>query len=531
MFGTGHGVPAPLIVSQRVSRDGTFATPSVLFPNKLDAVLESNPKSPFLTRDGRILLFQRKGQAGIELAFTHRVSQQGRWGPPGFMPAMNEAARGLPPTWPWTSDDGLLLIYCQGGDTQAEIWTARRTTKLEPFGDFRPLLVEGRPLRGRSPRYCAATGELFFSQNIGDRQWRLAVLKNFWPQGGPQAAASGTSGTAKFNRHEYKYFPEVLSWTAARAKCVALGGDLVVIESLAENTFVATLVEEAGGSECWIGATDEPAEAIWVSPSGERLSFLYWAKGQPNDKGAGEDYVLMTNRSFGGVPYGWQWCDQPNVTTQHQPGYVCEWSTPTSSSTSSDGWIELFNGRDLTGWQKMNGGAPNWRVENGYVQVAVGSGPIRTVKEFGPDFELSVEFWLPLMANNKGQTRANSGIFLIGRHELQIVDAFNNDVGGPDKTCGAIFGCVGVSASAIRPPETWQTFLVKYQAPRWDGAGQLDTFGRVSVTHNGVDVINDAALSTNGAGSVIPQRGSVGPIVLQDHGAAVRFRNLRIRPL
>jgi hypothetical protein len=675
-----------------------------------------------------VLLFQRERERGAEFAFTRRVSVQGRWSQPDLLPALNGLARGKPPTWPWTSDDGLLLIYCHGGDTTAEIWTATRTTKLEPFGDFRPLLVGGRPLLGRSPRYCAATGELFFSQYIGPQKWQLAVLKDFWPQGKPQIATSAaggppsgftalfngrdlqgwdvmqTSGSgasnqnvhfkgsggwevnngvlkcttavrgwlktqrefenfelhldfilpaernsgvyirspdvghlssvgmevqivegdgseptgsiarasrgrdhqlrlpgqwnhmeivcqgtrvqvsvngvavtdtdmstnallrdrprkgyiglanwmgqaqgmefknifikelpatsatpstntatrSQFNGHEYKYFPDVLSWKEARAKCVALGGDLVVIDSAEENWFVAQHIEAAGGIEAWFGATDQRVEGVWTTPTGARLSYTNWARGQPNNKGAGENFGVMIKSM------NWAWSDQPDIAAQHRPGYVCEWE-PSSSSTTS-GWIELFNGRDLTGWRKADGSAAHWKVENGYIEIVPG-GNIQTVNDYGPDFELEAEFWLPSLPQRTGQGRANSGIFLTGRHELQIVDAYNNSVGTPDRTCGAIYGEVAVTANAIRPPETWQTFYVKYQAPRWTTAGQLETAGRVSVTHNGINVITDDLLTSNGTAGTISARGSRGPIVLQDHGGAVRFRKLRIREL
>jgi hypothetical protein len=338
--------------------------------------------------------------------------------------------------------------------------------------------------------------------------------------------ASAPGEPVAFNGKWYRYYPEVLSWKEARAKCVALGGELAVIESDEENWFIGQHVAAAGGIEAWIGATDETNEGVWTTPSGGRLVYVNWAKSQPNNKGSGEHYGIIIRAM------NWAWSDQPNVSDQHRPGFVCKWdAAPASASAapSGTGWTELFNGRDLAGWQNIDGSPAGFRVASGYAEVAGGS--IRTVAEFGPDFELYLEFWLPSQPQRSGQARANSGVYLTGRHEIQICDAYNNPVPAVH-TCGAIYGAIGPSMDATQPPETWQSFLIRYAAPRWTTSGALQTAGVISVVHNGKQVIRDAQVSdATSLGAPIRSPGSRGPIVLQDHGSPVRFRNIRIREL
>jgi len=92
------------------------------------------------------------------------------------------------------------------------------------------------------------------------------------------------------------------------------------------------------------------------------------------------------------------------------------------------GAIALFDGKDLSGWVKRGGQPAEWKVENGYMEVVSGKGDVMTKEKFGPDFQLHVEFWLPKMPPDvKGQARANSGIYVQGRYEIQVLDMFEND--------------------------------------------------------------------------------------------------------
>src|SRR5208282_4716484 len=116
----------------------------------------------------------------------------------------------------------------------------------------------------------------------------------------------------------------------------------------------------------------------------------------------------------------------------------------------------LFDGKDLSNWVKLDGKPATWKVEDGTMQV--GGGDIMTKEKFGPDYQLHVEFWLPLMANQTGQGRANSGVYQQGRYEVQVLDSYKNDTYA-NGSVGALYGIIApdkeAQQKAIRPPEEW----------------------------------------------------------------------------
>ena len=189
--------------------------------------------------------------------------------------------------------------------------------------------------------------------------------------------------------------------------------------------------------------------------------------------------------------------------------------------------VVLFDGTDVSAWTTMDGQQPiPWKVENGYMEVRGGS--IRTRAAFS-DLQLHLEFWLPLMADKKGQARANSGVYVQGSYEVQILDSY----GEPPQIdgAGAIYGIAAPMVNASRPPETWQTYDIVFRAPRFDADGRLTQNARMTVFHNGV-CIHDAVEIPGPTRAAIERPLSVpGPIMIQDHGNPIRFRNIWIRPL
>ncbi len=190
----------------------------------------------------------------------------------------------------------------------------------------------------------------------------------------------------------------------------------------------------------------------------------------------------------------------------------------------------LFNGKDLAGWVQRDGRPAAWTVKDGYLEVVPGKGDIMTREMFGPAFQLHVEFWIPLMADKKGQDRGNSGVYLQGRYEVQILDSYLNETYAKG-ACGALYGVVAPSRNASKPPEQWQTFDITFHAPPVDPKGKPMGAGRVSVVHNGVRVIDNATLKHETGAARDERVATPGPIRLQDHGARVRFRNLWLKPL
>jgi hypothetical protein len=194
--------------------------------------------------------------------------------------------------------------------------------------------------------------------------------------------------------------------------------------------------------------------------------------------------------------------------------------------------IVIFDGKDkeLSGWTTRDGESAAWKIQEGYMEVVPGKHDIMTKEKFGPDFQLHVEFWLPLMADKKDQARANSGVYLQGRYEIQILDSYMNDTYEKGE-CGALYGIIGTSKNANKPPEQWQTYDITFHSPRVDDDGKVTEKGRLTVVFNGETVIDDGRFDKNTAGEIDTKLGTPGPILLQDHGCKVRFRNIWLKPL
>lgn len=195
--------------------------------------------------------------------------------------------------------------------------------------------------------------------------------------------------------------------------------------------------------------------------------------------------------------------------------------------------IILFNGKDLAQWESSNskGGVATWTVHDGVLTVKPSSGGIQTKQTF-EDFQLHLEWRSPEILKGKGQGRGNSGVFLQGLYEIQILD--NND--NPTYVNGQ-----AGSLYKQRPPlvevrsneDQWHVYDIIYKAPRFNSDGILLSKGTVTVLHNGVLVQNNTIIegTTEYIGLPKMQAHGPGPIALQDHGDLVSFRNIWIRPL
>lgn len=194
--------------------------------------------------------------------------------------------------------------------------------------------------------------------------------------------------------------------------------------------------------------------------------------------------------------------------------------------------VILFDGTNLEGWQSTEGGAAQWKVKDGFMEVNPGTGPIETKGKFG-DVQLHVEWASPNPPAGKGQDRANSGIFFMGQFELQVLDSYRADTYA-DGQAGALYGQYPPLANASRPPGEWQTYEVAFRRPRFDNDGKLLEPARLTVFHNGILIQNNEELwgGTNWL-EPAPYDSHLdrGPIELQDHGHPVRFRNIWLRAL
>jgi hypothetical protein len=161
--------------------------------------------------------------------------------------------------------------------------------------------------------------------------------------------------------------------------------------------------------------------------------------------------------------------------------------------------VGLFQGGTLDAWVDGEGRAAHWRVVDGALEVAPGAGDIYTRRAFS-DFYLHIEFWLPHMPEAIGQDRANSGVFLQGRYELQILDSFGLEA--TNDGCGAIYKAVPPSSNACRRPEVWQVFDVAFRSGRSDAARSVDEPARVTVFLNGILIHNNVVIAAPTPGAI-----------------------------
>jgi hypothetical protein len=202
--------------------------------------------------------------------------------------------------------------------------------------------------------------------------------------------------------------------------------------------------------------------------------------------------------------------------------------------------VVLFDGTtaSMQNWKHItpkNKRQADWKIVDGVLQCTPGAGTIATKAEMG-DMQLHVEWAPPKDSGNKtGQGRGNSGVFLMGKVEVQVLDNYENPTYA-DGTAGAVYGVMPPAANALRGPDAWQSYDVIFRRPIVRDGEVIDV-GSVTVLVNGV-VVQDSTPLNGGGG--YRQRKQIkdslsfpdkGPISLQDHGNTVRYRNIWYRPL
>jgi hypothetical protein len=203
----------------------------------------------------------------------------------------------------------------------------------------------------------------------------------------------------------------------------------------------------------------------------------------------------------------------------------------TSADPPSDA-IVLFNGRDLSHWRSKDGGAAKWNVRDGYVEVAPGAGDITTTDKFG-DVQLHIEWATPAVVKGEGQERGNSGVFLMDRYEVQVLDSYDNKTYFHGQA-GSVYKQHAPLVNASRKPGEWQSYDIVFHAPKFDDQGKVIDRARVTVLHNGVLIQNNVeiyGLTYNDRPALYIAHSAEEPLHLQDHGNPVRYRNIWIRKL
>ena len=207
-------------------------------------------------------------------------------------------------------------------------------------------------------------------------------------------------------------------------------------------------------------------------------------------------------------------------------------STQESPGRAPSDAVVLFDGKDLSRWVHKDGSVAKWKVENGYTEVVAKTGYIYTRDSFG-DCQLHVEFAEPVPPKGESQERGNSGVFLMGLYEIQVLDTYENKTYA-DGMASAVYGQYPPLVNASRPPGQWQSYDIVFHGPRFDPEGKLLRAARVTVLHNSVLVQDNVELSGPTAhGERPPYKAQPEklPLALQDHGNPVRYRNIWIREL
>lgn len=196
--------------------------------------------------------------------------------------------------------------------------------------------------------------------------------------------------------------------------------------------------------------------------------------------------------------------------------------------------IVLFDGKDLSAWENVKGGAAGWNVHDGVFTVDKKKGDIQTKQKFN-NFQLHIEWQVPTDITGESQARGNSGIFLQGLYEVQVLDCYNNPTYVNGMT-GSIYKQSIPLANAMRKPGEWNVYDIIYTAPVFKEDGTYRTHPTVTVIHNGVVLQNNTTIlgTTEWIGFPQVKKHGAGPIILQSHGdpsEPISFRNIWIREL
>ncbi|GAB6393762.1 MAG: endo-1,3-1,4-beta glucanase-related protein [Bacteroidales bacterium] len=223
------------------------------------------------------------------------------------------------------------------------------------------------------------------------------------------------------------------------------------------------------------------------------------------------------------------WTPQPKIVT---PGMA----TANAALTAPSDAIVLFDGKDLSAWENPEGGPAKWTVHNGIFTVSKerGAGDIQTKRKF-ENFQLHIEWMIPENITGASQARGNSGVYLQGIYEVQILDCYNNETYANGQT-GSIYKQSPPLANAMRKPGEWNVYDIIYSAPvfKEDGTYRIPPY--VTVIQNGILLQNHTTIlgTTEYVGFPRVVKHGAGPILLQNHGdpsAPISFRNIWIREL
>lgn len=204
-----------------------------------------------------------------------------------------------------------------------------------------------------------------------------------------------------------------------------------------------------------------------------------------------------------------------------------ELKSPTLGQSPPDGAVVLFDGANLDKWKARNGNEAGWTVEGGVARIKPGTGDIVAKDPHGA-IKLHVEFRTPFMPKARGQGRGNSGVYLQGRYEVQVLDSFGEPA--RDNEAGGLYSVATPKKNASLPPGEWQTYDITFHPPTYDG-DTLKTPAKLTVVYNGEVIHDDVTVGKITPGGIASDMKSPGGLLLQDHGNLVEYRNIWYVPI
>lgn len=197
--------------------------------------------------------------------------------------------------------------------------------------------------------------------------------------------------------------------------------------------------------------------------------------------------------------------------------------------------IVLFGGKDVSEWMYRDGRPAAWPIVDGALVSKSGTGNILSKRKMR-SAQIHVEFATPFMPNAKGQARGNSGVYLQGRYEIQVLDSYRNPTYA-NGSCGALYGQYAPLVNACRKPGEWQTYDIVFHAPQCDGSGKVSRPGTLTLLQNGVLIQDHETIRGKTGGANPDNVCEEGSLMLQDHfhpdvkETFMKFRNIWYRPL
>jgi hypothetical protein len=217
------------------------------------------------------------------------------------------------------------------------------------------------------------------------------------------------------------------------------------------------------------------------------------------------------------------WSPAPKIIISGKPAFT---------GAPSDAVILFASAKDSTNWINKSGRPFNWKAEDSILTVVPYAGDIQTKKAFG-DCQLHIEWRTPSEVSGEGQGRGNSGIFLMSRYELQVLDSYDNRTYSNGQA-GSIYKQHMPLVNVCREPGAWQTYDIIFIAPQFNNDSTLKSAARMTVFQNGVLIQNNVELWGPMQFIGVPKyqkHAAKEPFLLQDHHNRVSFRNIWIREL